>query len=84
MKPKPGDLIFLKENPQYSGVVISRDLMKYCYKDTMCSEPYYELKVLWNVDHIPVGEVGTLGIGTGNIRTIIEDLVEVQSSTRGC
>ena len=74
---KPGDLVQLIENPKYSGVILSRELMKYCYKDSMCSEPYYELKVLWNTDHIPIGEVGTLGIGDGHIKQILEDLVEV-------
>ena len=81
MKPKPGDLVCLKENPQYSGIVLSRDLIKYCYRDAMCSEPYHELKVLWNGKVPPGLEFGS---GGGNIRTIIEDLVEVQSSAPGC
>jgi len=74
---KPGDLVSLKENPKYSGVVLNREIMKDSYKDSMCSEPYYELEVLWNTDHIPLGEVGTLGIGDGHIKQILEDLVEV-------
>jgi len=75
----PGDLIVLKENPKYSGIVINRKIMKDFYKDSLGLEPYYTLDVLWNIGDIPIGEVGTLGIGSGNLSIIIEDLVEVQN-----
>ena len=75
-----GDLVVLKENPKYSGIVyINRKIMKDFYKDSLGLEPYYELDVLWNIGDIPIGEVGSLGIGSGNLRSIIEDLVEVQN-----
>lgn len=73
----PGSLVRLRENPKYCGVVLSREIMKDCFKDSLSLEPYYLLYVLWNTGDIPVGEVGTLGLGDGNIRRIIEDLVEV-------
>ena len=75
----PGDLVVLKENQKYSGIVINRKIMKDFYKDSLGLEPYYTLDVLWNIGDIPIGEVGTLGIGSGNLRSIIEDLVEVQN-----
>jgi hypothetical protein len=53
--------------------------MKDFYKDSLGLEPYYPLDVLWNIGDIPIGEVGSLGIGSGNLRSIIEDLVEVQN-----
>ena len=74
-----GDLVSLRENPKYSGVMLNRELLKDSYKDSGGQEPWYTLTVLWNIDHIPLGEVGTLGIGSGNLRSIIEDFVEVQN-----
>ena len=74
-----GDLVVLKENPKYSGIVITRKIVDNIFKDSLGLEPYYTLDVLWNIGDIPVGEVGTLGIGSGNLRSIIEDLVEVQN-----
>ena len=76
---KPGDLVVLKENPKYSGIVITRKIVDNIFKDSLGLEPYYTLDVLWNIGDIPVGEVGSLGIGSGNLRSIIEDLVEVQN-----
>lgn len=76
---KPGDLVVLKENPKYSGIVITRKIVDNIFKDSLGLEPYYTLDVLWNTGDIPVGEVGSLGIGSGNLRSIIEDLVEVQN-----
>ena len=76
---KPGDLVVLKENPKYSGIVITRKIVDNIFKDSLGLEPYYTLDVLWNIGDIPVGEVGALGIGSGNLRSIIEDLVEVQN-----
>ena len=76
-KPYPGSLVVLKENPKYYGMVLTREIMKDCFKDSLSLEPYYLLYVLWNTGDIPVGEVGTLGLGNGNIRGIIEDLVEL-------
>jgi len=76
---KPGDLVVLKENPKYSGIVITRKIVDNIFKDSLGLEPYYTLDVLWNIGDIPIGEVGTLGIGSGNLRSIIEDLVEVQN-----
>ena len=78
-----GDLVVLKENPKYSGIVITRKIVDNIFKDSLGLEPYYILDVLWNIGDIPIGEVGTLGLGSGNLRSIIEDLVEVQSSPRG-
>ena len=78
-----GDLVVLKENPKYSGIVITRKIVDNIFKDSLGLEPYYTLDVLWNIGDIPIGEVGSLGIGSGNLRSIIEDLVEVQSSPRG-
>ena len=75
----PGDLVVLKENPKYSGIVITRKIVDNIFKDSLGLEPYYTLDVLWNIGDIPIGEVGTLGIGSGNLRSIIEDLVEVQN-----
>jgi len=75
----PGDLVVLKENPKYSGIVITRKIVDNVFKDSLCLEPYYTLDVLWNIGDIPIGEVGSLGIGSGNLRSIIEDLVEVQN-----
>jgi hypothetical protein len=75
----PGDLVVLKENPKYSGIVITRKIVDNIFKDSLGLEPYYTLDVLWNIGDIPVGEVGSLGIGSGNLRSIIEDLVEVQN-----
>ena len=77
--PSPGDLVVLKENPKYSGIVITRKIVDNIFKDSLGLEPYYELDVLWNIGDIPIGEVGSLGIGSGNLRSIIEDLVEVQN-----
>jgi len=74
-----GDLVVLKENPKYSGIVITRKIVDNIFKDSLGLEPYYTLDVLWNIGDIPVGEVGSLGIGSGNLRSIIEDLVEVQN-----
>jgi len=74
-----GDLVVLKENPKYSGIVITRKIVDNIFKDSLGLEPYYTLDVLWNIGDIPIGEVGTLGIGSGNLRSIIEDLVEVQN-----
>jgi len=75
----PGDLVVLKENPKYSGIVITRKIVDNIFKDSLGLEPYYTLDVLWNIGDIPIGEVGSLGIGSGNLRSIIEDLVEVQN-----
>ena len=75
----PGDLVVLKENPKYSGIVITRKIVDNIFKDSLGLEPYYTLDVLWNTGDIPIGEVGSLGIGSGNLRSIIEDLVEVQN-----
>ena len=75
----PGDLVVLKENPKYSVIVITRKIVDNIFKDSLCLEPYYTLDVLWNIGDIPIGEVGSLGIGSGNLRSIIEDLVEVQN-----
>ena len=75
----PGDLVVLKENPKYSGIVITRKIVDNIFKDSLGLEPYYTLDVLWNIGDILIGEVGTLGIGSGNLRSIIEDLVEVQN-----
>ena len=75
----PGDLVVLKENPKYFGIVITRKIVDNIFKDSLGLEPYYTLDVLWNIGDIPIGEVGTLGIGSGNLRSIIEDLVEVQN-----
>ena len=75
----PGDMVVLKENPKYSGIVITRKIVDNIFKDSLGLEPYYTLDVLWNIGDIPIGEVGTLGIGSGNLRSIIEDLVEVQN-----
>jgi len=75
----PGDLVVLKENPKYSGIVITRKIVDNIFKDSLGLEPYYTLDVLWNIGDIPIGEVGTLGIGSGNLRSIIEDLVEVKN-----
>jgi hypothetical protein len=77
--PSPGDLVVLKENPKYSGIVITRKIVDNTFKDSLGLEPYYTLDVLWNIGDIPIGEVGSLGIGSGNLRSIIEDLVEVQN-----
>ena len=74
-----GDLVVLKENPKYSGIVITRKIVDNIFKDSLGLEPYYTLDVLWNIGDIPIGEVGSLGIGSGNLRSIIEDLVEVQN-----
>jgi hypothetical protein len=74
---KPGSLVSLRENPKYSGVILNREIMKDCYKDAGGQEPWYILTVLWNTDHIPIGEFGTLGLGDGPIKQILEDLVEV-------
>jgi hypothetical protein len=74
-----GDLVVLKENPKYSGIVITRKIVDNIFKDSLGLEPYYILDVLWNIGDIPIGEVGTLGLGSGNLRSIIEDLVEVQN-----
>lgn len=79
----PGDLVVLKENPKYSGIVITRKIVDNIFKDSLGLEPYYTLDVLWNIGDIPIGEVGTLGIGSGNLRSIIEDLVEVQNPCVG-
>ena len=79
MIPSPGDLVVLKENPKYSGIVITRKIVDNIFKDSLGLEPYYTLDVLWNIGDIPIGEVGSLGIGSGNLRSIIEDLVEVQN-----
>jgi len=76
---KPGDLVVLKENPKYCGIVITRKIVDNIFKDSLGLEPNYTLNVLWNIGDIPVGEVGSLGIGSGNLRSIIEDLVEVQN-----
>jgi hypothetical protein len=76
---RPGELVRLRENPNYSGIVINRELMKDCYKDSANSEPHYLLVVLWSVECIPHDERGSLGNGAGLIKTILEDLVEVQS-----
>lgn len=76
---KPGDLVVLKENPKYYGIVITRKIVDNIFKDSLGLEPNYTLDVLWNIGDIPVGEVGSLGIGSGNLRSIIEDLVEVQN-----
>ena len=75
----PGDLVVLKENPKYFGIVITRKIVDNIFKDSLGLEPNYTLDVLWNIGDIPIGEVGTLGIGSGNLRSIIEDLVEVQN-----
>jgi len=75
----PGDLVVLKENPKYYGIVITRKIVDNIFKDSLGLEPNYTLDVLWNIGDIPVGEVGSLGIGSGNLRSIIEDLVEVQN-----
>ena len=72
-----GDLVSLRENPKYSGVILNREIMKDSYKDSGGQEPWYILTVLWNTDHIPLGEFVTLGIGDGPIKQILEDLVEV-------
>lgn len=80
MKDKPihpGSLVTLSENRKYSGVVISRSISKDYYKDSMGLEPYQMLEVLWNIDGVPLGECGSLGIGSGPLRVIIEDLVEL-------
>jgi hypothetical protein len=74
---KPGSLVSLRENPKYSGVVLNRELLKDSYKDSGGQEPWYILTVLWNTDHIPLGEVGTLGIGEGPIKQILEDLEDL-------
>jgi hypothetical protein len=33
--PSPGDLVVLKENQKYSGIVINRKIMKDFYKDSL-------------------------------------------------
>ena len=76
---KPGDLVVLKENPKYSGIVITRKIVDNIFKDSLGLEPYYTLDVLWNTGDIPVGEVGSLGIGSGNLRSTLVDFVEVRN-----
>jgi len=75
---KPGDLVVLRENSKYSGIVIGREIMKDCYKVTKCQEPIFLVQVLWGTDQIPIGEVGNLGTGAGCLKKIIEDLLEVK------
>ena len=77
----PGSLVTLSENRKYSGVVISRAILKDAYRDYLGLEPYHLLElleVLWNDCDLPINSTGIGNLGAGrNPRFILEDLVEL-------